>query len=66
MIGSANLCAYCQQEVACYENEYAEFICTDCDQNRQERAWERHCEVFYGGGGPLPLIEQQRLALKLR
>ena len=49
-----------------YENEYAELICAECDQNRQERAWERHCEVFYGGGGPLTLREQQIEARKLK
>lgn len=65
-MGSANHCDCCEQEAASYENEYAEFICSECDQNRQERAWDRHCEVFYGGGGPLPLIEQQRQALKFK
>ena len=27
--------------------------------NQDERAWERQCERFYGGGGPLPLRQQQ-------
>jgi hypothetical protein len=25
-------------------------LCDDCEQNRAEAAWERHCEDFHDGG----------------
>ena len=59
-------CDTCDSVKDVSENEYSEFVCESCEQNATERAWERHCEAFHGGGGPLPLIEQQRQALKLK
>lgn len=43
-----------------------DFRCDDCEQNAAEAAYERQCEDFHGGAGPLPLIEQQRQALKFK
>jgi len=48
------------------ENDYGEVICSDCEQNAAEAAWERHCEAFYCGDGPLPLLQQQINALKFK
>lgn len=61
-----NPCDKCEQPTTADENEYGEFICDDCGQKAAEAAYERLCEDFHGGGGPLQLIEQQRQALKLK
>jgi len=66
MIRSANLCDRCDAPTANRENDYGEFICDDCEQNAAERAWDRHCESFYGGDGPLPLREQLIQARRLK
>lgn len=63
MFHSANLCEKCDAPTANPENDYCEFICDDCADNAAERAWERHCTDYEG---PLPLIEQQRQALKFK
>lgn len=34
--------------------------CDDCTNAASEAAWERCCEDFYGGSGPLSLDEQHR------
>lgn len=55
-------CAHCDED----RGDLA--ICPDCEEptttrdDAAEAAYERQCEDFYGGGGPLPLIEQQRRA----
>lgn len=38
--------------------------CGTCDEciNEAEAAWERRCEDFYGGSGPMTLDEQHRAA----
>ncbi len=59
----ANHCDKCDTPTANAKNEYGEFVCDDCLDNAAERAWERHCTNYEG---PLPLIEQQRQALKLK
>lgn len=56
-------CDRCEQDCFNPENEFGEHICEDCEQNAAERAWERHCTDYEG---PLPLIEQQRQALKFK
>lgn len=62
-------CADCGEVI--YPNarsgdEDDDFYCSDCDDIRSERAWDRFCEDFHGGGGQIPLIEQQRQALRLK
>lgn len=66
MIRAVNACERCEHPTHNAENEYGEFICDNCEQNAAEAAYERFCEDFHGGGGPLPLIEQQRQALKFK
>jgi len=56
-------CEKCNASTHNEPNEFAEYICDDCEQNDQEHAWERHCTDYEG---PLPLIEQQRQALKFK
>lgn len=36
--------------------------CEDCEQNANERAYERSLEDYYGGSGPVTLEEQHRAA----
>ncbi len=59
-------CDACNAPTCEPENEYGEFICKDCQQNRAEAAYERYCEAFHGGGGPMTLREQQIAALRLK
>lgn len=40
--------------------------CDDCTNAASEAAWERRCEDFYGGSGPLSLDEQHRRAFDER
>lgn len=55
-------CDACDAPTCEPENEYGEYICKDCEQNRAEAAWERHCQ---DGGGP-PWREQQIAALRFK
>jgi hypothetical protein len=64
MFHSANLCDKCDAPTANPENDYGEFVCDTCEDNAAERAWERHCTDY--DSGLLPLIEQQRQALKFK
>lgn len=57
-----NPCIACDAPTAAVEDDYGEFICDDCAQNRAESAWERHCEDFHGPS----LQEQQRAALRFK
>lgn len=68
MIRSTNLCARCDTPTANPENDYAEFICDDCEQNAAEAAWERHCEAFHDGGCTrfISLEQQQAGARRLK
>jgi hypothetical protein len=61
-----NHCTTCRQPTLSGENEYGEFICDSCEQNRAEQSWERYCEAYYGGDFPLPLSFQQFQAQKLK
>ena len=51
---------------AAYIEATDEVWCHSCADNADEAAYGRQCEDFYGGDGPLPLIEQQRQAFKLK
>lgn len=64
MIRSANLCERCDAPTASPENEFGEVICSDCEQNANERAWERFCSDFHGGSDPLTIREKQVAAWK--
>lgn len=37
-------------------------LCANCLSNAAEAAYERQCEAFHDGGGPLTLNEQHRAA----
>lgn len=68
MIRANNYCDICDASTAEPENEYAEFICVDCQQNRAEASYERHCEAFHDGGSTQfrSLRDQQIEAMKLK
>lgn len=66
MIRSANLCERCDAPTDNPENDYGEVICPDCEQNANERAWERFCENFHGGSDPLTIREKQIAAWRLK
>ena len=61
-----NPCERCNCATNNPENDYAEFICDDCEQNAAEAAWERFCGDFYGGADPLTIREKQIEAWKNR
>lgn len=70
---TSNRCTECERQgvvifTANPENEYGEFICVDCEQNRAEAAWERHCEDFHDGGSTrfITLQQQQESARRLK
>ncbi len=50
------------------KNDYGEYICKDCEQNRAESAWARYCEDFHDGGasGWVTLAQQQEQARRLK
>jgi hypothetical protein len=64
----ANPCETCGTPTSNPENDYGEFICGGCEQNRAESAWERHCEDFHDGGCTRfnSLHDQEIEALKLK
>ncbi len=68
MIRSCNFCDCCDGPCAAPENEYGEFICENCEQNRAEAAYERFCADFHDGGATQfkSLREQQIEALKFK
>jgi hypothetical protein len=43
-------------------NGSGECDCRDCNDAHDEAAYERQCEDFHGGSGPLTLDEQHRAA----
>lgn len=61
-------CDICDCQTDAPENEYGEFICDGCEQNRAEAAYERYCEDFHDGGATQfkSLRDQQIDALKLK
>jgi hypothetical protein len=59
-------CEFCELLTNNEEDEYGQFVCDDCEQNKAELAWERHCENLHGGGGAPPLGEQLIQARKLK
>jgi hypothetical protein len=43
-------CDVCDDPTMNPEDDYGEFVCDSCRDNRAEAAWERHCEDFHDGG----------------
>lgn len=41
-------------------------MCEDCRTDAEEAAYERHCEDYYGGSGPVTIQEQYDAAVKER
>ena len=62
------LCEKCNRPCKLPENDYGEFICQSCVDNKNEEAYERHIESFHDGGstGWISLQELQRRAMKLK
>lgn len=59
-------CDRCDAPCSEPEDEFGEFLCSDCEQNIAERGWERFCSDFYGGDQPFTLREQLEAARKLK
>jgi hypothetical protein len=62
MTTPAYRCDICDDPTTNPEDDYSEFVCDNCLQNRAEAAWERHCEDC---GAPT-LLEQQIAAMKFK
>lgn len=62
------LCDECNHSAWMVENDYGEFVCDDCQQNKAEAAWERHCEDFHDGGCTrfIRIEQQQEAARRLK
>ena len=55
-----NHCDKCGDLTTQPEDDYGEFICTDCLQDAAEAAYERHCEAFHDGGSTRFITLQQQ------
>ena len=62
-MNEARYCAHCAEDLAPEQD-----VCPMCDEpsttrsDAEEAAYERFCEDFYGGSGPMTLDEQHRAA----
>lgn len=65
-VGHCEKCGCKLNGEAAYVEATDEVWCHSCADNAAEAAYERYCEDFHGGGGPLPLLEQQRQAMKFK
>lgn len=65
---AGSVCDCCGEIRHAEENEYGEFICDSCEDNRAEAAYERFCEDFHDGGATQfkSLRDQQIDALKFK
>lgn len=55
-------CVRCNGPCSNPEDDYGEFVCSECLDNEAEAAWERHCEAFHDGGAvQLKTLEQQQI-----
>lgn len=54
-----NLCEKCDAAPITDDDT---MLCDSCTQNAAEDAYERQCEAFHDGGGPLTLDEAHRAA----
>lgn len=57
---SWNNCKYCDEEFLM--NEGDEFCSPSCEENWNERAYERQLSSYYGGDGPQTIQEQYQKA----
>ena len=53
-----NICGYCDYLTSNPEDDFGEFICDNCQQNREEAAYERYCEDFHDGGARQSAIQR--------
>ena len=58
-------CDACGDQTTNPEDDYCEHVCDTCLDNRNERAWERHCTSAFGGSDG-DLRQQQINALKFK
>jgi hypothetical protein len=49
----------CERD-ATLTDEFDTPLCQQCHERREEQAWERFVEDFYGASGPFTLSEQQQ------
>ena len=56
-------CEACGKRIT--ESEY-DLYGGDCDDCHDEKAYDRFCESYYGGDGPLTLKEIQMKAMELK
>jgi hypothetical protein len=51
MILAGTICDCCNEPCPLTpEDEYGEVVCENCQSNKAEAAYERHCEDFHDGG----------------
>jgi transcription initiation factor TFIIIB Brf1 subunit/transcription initiation factor TFIIB len=62
------VCEKCEGPCTNPEDEFGEFVCTQCVENAAEAAYDRHMESFHDGGSTAwkTLQEQQAEAWKLK
>lgn len=63
-----NHCDNCGELTINREDEYGEFVCDNCLQNRAEAAYERYCEAFHDGGADnfVTLAQRQESARRFK
>lgn len=52
------------REATYLENDWC--LCDDCRDAESEAAWDRFCDDYYGGSGPVTLDEHYQAAVKQR
>ena len=61
LIDGEHICPVCDEAVLSDHDGY----CSDeCRDTAAERAWEGHCERFYGGSAPYTMAEQSAAAFE--
>lgn len=62
------LCDNCGRHCLEPEDEYGDFICKSCEENRAEASYERYVEDYYTDGSSRfkTLLDQQIAARKLK
>ena len=49
-----------------HNDDLGEVVCADCETTRNEAAYERSLEDYYGGSGPVTLDEQYQAAAAIK
>lgn len=57
-------CGYCLEEFPA--DVLVDDCCPECADRRNEAAYERQCEAFYGGDAPQTQDEQHRAAWRIK